>query len=72
MKITIKEISLFLFIFSFILTLRILNKRILIVRTDRVGDVVMITPMITGDKKEIPGFISGNINKPNTANILTK
>jgi ADP-heptose:LPS heptosyltransferase len=61
----------FLFIFSFIFTLRILDKRILIVRTDRVGDVVMITPMIREIKKKFPDSFLATLTRPNTANILT-
>ena len=61
----------FLFIFSFILTQRILTKRILIVRTDRVGDVVMITPMIREIKKKFPDSFLATLTNPNTAKILT-
>jgi ADP-heptose:LPS heptosyltransferase len=66
----IKEISLFLFIFRFILPLSILDKRFLIVRTDRVGDVVMITPMIREIKKKYPDSFLATLTNPNTAYIL--
>jgi heptosyltransferase-2 len=48
-----------------------LNKRILVVRTDRVGDVVMITPMIREIKKKFPNSFLATLTNPNTANILT-
>jgi heptosyltransferase-2 len=47
-----------------------LGKRILIVRTDRVGDVVMITPMIREIKQKFPGAYVATLTQPNTANIL--
>lgn len=48
-----------------------MNRRILIVRTDRVGDVVMITPMIREIKKKFPDSFLATLTQPNTANILT-
>ncbi len=47
-----------------------MNKRILIVRTDRVGDVVMITPMIREIKKKFPDCFLATLTNPNTSNIL--
>ena len=48
-----------------------MNKRILIVRTDRVGDVVMTTPMIREIKKKFPDSFLVTLTQPNTANIFT-
>ncbi|HMS35086.1 MAG TPA: glycosyltransferase family 9 protein [Ignavibacteria bacterium] len=45
-------------------------KRILIIRTDRVGDVVMITPMIREIRKTFPGSFIATLTNPNTADIL--
>jgi len=47
-----------------------LQKRILIVRTDRVGDVVMITPMIREIKKAFPDSFIATLTQPNTTAIL--
>ena len=48
-----------------------MQKRILIVRTDRVGDVVMITPMIREIRKAFPDSFIAVLTTPNTADILT-
>jgi ADP-heptose:LPS heptosyltransferase len=45
-------------------------KRILIVRTDRVGDVVMITPMIREIKKAFPDSYIATLTQKNTSQIL--
>lgn len=45
-------------------------KRILIIRTDRVGDVVMITPMIRELRKTFPDSFLAALTNPNTADIL--
>ncbi len=50
--------------------LKSLKRRILIVRTDRVGDVVMITPMIRELRKKYPDAYIATLTQPNTANIL--
>jgi ADP-heptose:LPS heptosyltransferase len=47
-----------------------LQKRILIVRTDRVGDVVMITPMVREIKKAFPDSFVATLTQPNTTAIL--
>jgi ADP-heptose:LPS heptosyltransferase len=47
-----------------------MQKRILIVRTDRVGDVVMITPMIRELRKTFPDAFIATLTNPNTADIL--
>jgi len=47
-----------------------LQKRILIVRTDRVGDVVMITPMLREIKKTFPDSFIGTLTQPGTTAIL--
>lgn len=47
-----------------------MNKRILIVRTDRVGDVVMITPVIRELRKTFPDSFIATLTNPNTADIL--
>lgn len=47
-----------------------MQKRILIVRTDRVGDVVMITPMLREIKKTFPDAFIGTLTQPNTTAIL--
>lgn len=45
-------------------------KRILIVRTDRVGDVVMITPMIRELRKTFPDAFIASLTSINTKDIL--
>lgn len=45
-------------------------KRILIVRTDRVGDVVMITPMIRELRKTYPDAFIATLTQPYTKDIL--
>jgi ADP-heptose:LPS heptosyltransferase len=47
-----------------------LSKRILIIRTDRVGDVVMITPMVRELKKTFPDSFIATLTQPNTTAIL--
>lgn len=47
-----------------------MQKRILIVRTDRVGDVVMITPMIREIRKTHPDSFIATLTNPNTSDIL--
>jgi ADP-heptose:LPS heptosyltransferase len=47
-----------------------LQKRILIVRTDRVGDVVMITPMVREIKKSFPDSFIATLTQPNTTAVL--
>ncbi|MCX6165489.1 MAG: lipopolysaccharide heptosyltransferase family protein, partial [Ignavibacteriae bacterium] len=47
-----------------------MSKRILIVRTDRVGDVVMITPMVREIKKTFPDSFIATLTQPNTTAIL--
>lgn len=47
-----------------------MEKRILIVRTDRVGDVVMITPMIRAIRKTFPDSYIATLTTPNTRDIL--
>jgi ADP-heptose:LPS heptosyltransferase len=47
-----------------------LSKRILIVRTDRVGDVVMITPMVREIKKAYPDSFIATLTQPNTTAVL--
>lgn len=47
-----------------------MSKRILIVRTDRVGDVVMITPMLREIKKKFPDAFIATLTQPNTTAIL--
>lgn len=47
-----------------------MQKRILIVRTDRVGDVVMITPMIREIRKAFPDSFIATLTTPNTSDIL--
>ena len=47
-----------------------MQKRILIVRTDRVGDVVMITPMVREIKKTFPDSFIGTLTQPGTTAIL--
>jgi len=45
-------------------------KRILIVRTDRVGDVIMITPMIRELRFKFPDAFIATLTQPYTAEIL--
>lgn len=47
-----------------------MQKRILIVRTDRVGDVVMITPMIRELRKTFPDSFIAALTNLNTKDIL--
>lgn len=46
------------------------QKRILIVRPDRVGDVVMITPMIRELRRTYPDAFIGTLTQPHTSQIL--
>ncbi|MBM4157927.1 MAG: glycosyltransferase family 9 protein [Ignavibacteria bacterium] len=45
-------------------------KRVLIVRTDRIGDVVMITPMAREIKRTFPDSFVATLTNPNTSAIL--
>jgi len=45
-------------------------KRILIIRTDRVGDVVMITPMIREIRKTYPDSFIATLTNPNSNDVL--
>ena len=45
-------------------------KRILLVRTDRVGDVVYITPMIREIRKAFPDAFIATLTQPRTKNLL--
>ncbi|MGA7720309.1 MAG: glycosyltransferase family 9 protein [Ignavibacteriaceae bacterium] len=45
-------------------------KRILLVRTDRVGDVVFITPMIRELRRTFPDAFIATLTQPHTKNIL--
>ncbi len=47
-----------------------MSKRILIVRTDRVGDVVMITPMVREIRKTFPDSFIATLTQPNTIAVL--
>ncbi|MEO8209342.1 MAG: glycosyltransferase family 9 protein [bacterium] len=47
-----------------------MQKRILVVRTDKVGDVVMITPMIRELRKKFPDSFIAALTTPNTSEIL--
>ena len=47
-----------------------MQRRILIVRTDRVGDVVMITPLIRELRKTFPDSFISALTNPNSAEIL--
>ena len=47
-----------------------MQKRILIVRTDRVGDVVMITPMVRELRKAFADAFISVLTNPNSADIL--
>jgi len=46
------------------------EKRILIVRTDRVGDTVMITPMLRELKKKFPDSFIATLTRPSTSQII--
>jgi len=46
------------------------QKKILVVRTDRVGDVVMITPMLRELRRTFPDAYIATLTNPNTADIL--
>ncbi|MBK9333288.1 MAG: glycosyltransferase family 9 protein [Ignavibacteria bacterium] len=48
-----------------------MQKRILVVRTDKVGDVVMITPVIRELRKKFPGSFIGALTNENSSDILT-
>ena len=45
-------------------------KRILIIRTDRIGDVVMITPMIRELRRQFPDAFIATLTRPATKDIL--
>ena len=45
-------------------------KRILLVRTDRVGDVVTITPVIRELRKQFPDSFIGTLTRPITKAVL--
>lgn len=45
-------------------------KRILVVRTDRVGDVVMITPMLREISRTFPDALIATLTNPNSADVL--
>ncbi len=45
-------------------------KRILLIRTDRVGDVVFITPMIRELRKAFPDAFIATLTQPHTKNIM--
>ncbi|MDQ3019550.1 MAG: glycosyltransferase family 9 protein [Bacteroidota bacterium] len=47
-----------------------MQKKILIVRTDKVGDVVMITPMIRELRKKFPDSFIAALTTPNTSELL--
>ncbi|HMS65062.1 MAG TPA: glycosyltransferase family 9 protein [Ignavibacteria bacterium] len=47
-----------------------MKRRILIVRTDRVGDVVMITPVIKALRLNFPDSFIATLTNPNSADIL--
>ena len=47
-----------------------MQRRILISRTDRVGDVVMITPMTKELKKIFPDAFIATLTQPNTSKIF--
>ncbi|HAY34826.1 MAG TPA: glycosyltransferase family 9 protein [Ignavibacteria bacterium] len=48
-----------------------MQKRILIVRTDKVGDVVMITPVIRELRKKFPDSFIGVLTNENSSDVLT-
>ncbi len=45
-------------------------KRVLIVRTDRIGDVVMITPMIREIRKRYPDAFIATLTQPSTSDVF--
>jgi len=45
-------------------------KRVLIVRTDRIGDVIMVTPMIREIRKQYPDAYIGTLTQPYTSDIF--
>jgi ADP-heptose:LPS heptosyltransferase len=45
-------------------------KRFLLVRTDRVGDVLMITPVIRALRKNYPGCFIASLTQPHTSRLL--
>ncbi|MBK6877550.1 MAG: glycosyltransferase family 9 protein [Ignavibacteria bacterium] len=47
-----------------------MQNRILIVRTDRVGDVIMITPMIREIRRTFPDAFIATLTNPNSADVL--
>lgn len=47
-----------------------MSKKILIVRTDRVGDVVMITPMIRELRRTFPDGFIATLTQPHTKEVL--
>ncbi len=47
-----------------------MQKRILVVRTDKVGDVVMITPLIRELRRKFPGSFIGALTNENSSDIL--
>lgn len=47
-----------------------MGRRILIVRTDRVGDVVMITPMIRELRRTFPDSFIATLTQPHTKDVL--
>ena len=47
-----------------------MSKRILVVRTDRAGDVVMITPMLREIKKKYPDCFLATLTQKHTSQIL--
>lgn len=46
------------------------QKRILVVRTDRVGDTVMVTPVVRELKKAFPDSFVATLTQPNSAGIF--
>lgn len=46
------------------------QRRILVVRTDRVGDTVMVTPVVRELKKTFPGSFVATLTQPNSADIF--
>ncbi|MBX7041585.1 MAG: glycosyltransferase family 9 protein [Ignavibacteria bacterium] len=47
-----------------------MKRRILVVRTDRVGDVVMITPVIRELRRKYPDSFIATLTNPNSADVL--
>lgn len=47
-----------------------MQKRILVVRTDRVGDVVMMTPLIRELRKTFPEAFIATLTNPNSRDVL--